>query len=1138
MDVNNPGPKPTSGGGGRNTGKPEPAERMGSSDFANESNLAGGNGSGAGGGANSDGGPSKAQGLKDKAKSKAAGASETANDIKDIAKAGPGGVKSAADEIKQGAEKDGAKGAVAAAGREAVGQGAAKAATVATGGALAPIAGQIGKAISKGLKKENLKKIGYSLIVLIGLPLIILGFIAGVIFYAAANPIKFVQQVLTDPKAREFAVQAASLAGKTIVGSEDVLKKYGYVEYKEGTAIAQNNAPQPKPGSLEEKITKINFRNASYQTTKMPDCPYVFSYKTMISNGKSTTVIDKVYDKNGNLINDKGFLYGYCLVQTMPLYNMMVRTQSARNINKFSNTALNYADSKDSPNLKGKSNQQLNDYVYQKTYKRITSQNDQTPKVSGYASLNKDPAKGGIDKYIQDVRKALEANENPDAITFPIKNVDTNSTAGSGEVAKSLCAFSDGYLTQQNIKKAIGSRLNSGQRSGIKWNTLSSTREVGDVSTPETEASFRQLDGWTSSTAYSQNLYGTFNGAAVNPESLGNTSYSANYAETISLLLGLKKQCSDVENSDTFLNNVIQFVSFGNAGISKDEAKLNILKIYRALQDLIIKDSNGKFKERKDFGLEQLIISVVRTGGGSAVSGLEQGPQNFNNQSQGFRAIANQYMMQIGGQFLTAQESLKLNTLSENTRIQLEKKNGIAYRLFGEENIRSIANIARYESPRTPNEISTKAKQYIAYIANPIKLIADTQSTIGYIGSGSRNVAFAASGVGDAYMKLDTVGIPEALFENTDVYEVSNEIQDIKEKGSEDQKKVLGYFDKCSKANIPTANYFIRGYKPDYNGEKVNLIKNQPWKIEIDGKNGKVNVPKYPATGEGGDGDDSQPNFTELGFSDRTEYMACEIYLLPNRPETINDLNGDVQTKIFGLNINDLAKKYHIYLYANGIVDLMVELSDTEKTDKIYANGSSGAAQSNASTSGVVGDIGESSESVACPEGTKDLGVADSKYSGAAKKTDGQLKIRLCQIPEIPGDGDDASGNNLSDGAVVNSRVAGAFLSLAKAAKAEGVNLSSNSSFRLADSCNGTGDGSACARPGQSPHQLGIAIDFKDMGLKGSSTTDCSGRARLPESPQWSWMFKNAERFGIEQYTFEAWHWDLLGGANRCNSAE
>lgn len=187
-----------------------------------------------------------------------------------------------------------------------------------------------------------------------------------------------------------------------------------------------------------------------------------------------------------------------------------------------------------------------------------------------------------------------------------------------------------------------------------------------------------------------------------------------------------------------------------------------------------------------------------------------------------------------------------------------------------------------------------------------------------------------------------------------------------------------------------------------------------------------------------------------------------------------------------------------------------------------------------------ISQLGKNSDNIDCSEGTKDLGVVETKYTGELKKESGPLKIRLCEIKDISGQGNDNKGNVTSGGAVVDARVSGAWAALAKAAKADGIQLNAGSSFRLADSCGGTGDGSACARPGKSFHQTGLAIDFGNgmYGHKGSSTTSCTGRARLPDNKSWKWLFDNAEKYGIEQYSYEAWHWDPSGLANRCDSNE
>ncbi|MBI2588996.1 glucosaminidase domain-containing protein [Candidatus Saccharibacteria bacterium] len=194
-----------------------------------------------------------------------------------------------------------------------------------------------------------------------------------------------------------------------------------------------------------------------------------------------------------------------------------------------------------------------------------------------------------------------------------------------------------------------------------------------------------------------------------------------------------------------------------------------------------------------------------------------------------------------------------------------------------------------------------------------------------------------------------------------------------------------------------------------------------------------------------------------------------------------------------------------------------------------------GGTTTSGDSSQIVGDIGLSSDSVACATGTKDLGVVTSQYTGTFKKDQGDLKIRLCQIPNIPGVGNDVSGTQISGGVTVNSRVSGAWFALGEAAKAAGMNFLATSSFRLANSCGGTGDGDYCARPGQSPHQLGVAIDFGgNTYIKGSNTTSCSGRITDRSSKEWVWLYENAEKFGFKQYSAESWHWDPLPMNNRC----
>lgn len=205
---------------------------------------------------------------------------------------------------------------------------------------------------------------------------------------------------------------------------------------------------------------------------------------------------------------------------------------------------------------------------------------------------------------------------------------------------------------------------------------------------------------------------------------------------------------------------------------------------------------------------------------------------------------------------------------------------------------------------------------------------------------------------------------------------------------------------------------------------------------------------------------------------------------------------------------------------------------DVGFVDTVYQSGGT----TGTTGSKIVGDVGESSDSVPCAEGTKDLGVVESKYTGSAKKTDGPLKVRLCQVPVIDGYGDNTEGNNITGGAVVNSRVSGAILALGNDATKDNVHLTSSSSFRYADSCGGGGDGLTCAAPGSSWHQLGVAIDFGEIDGIDTSRQSCDVRMRADGNPYWEWLHDNAERYGFKQYSAEAWHWDVSPASNRCGS--
>ncbi len=159
------------------------------------------------------------------------------------------------------------------------------------------------------------------------------------------------------------------------------------------------------------------------------------------------------------------------------------------------------------------------------------------------------------------------------------------------------------------------------------------------------------------------------------------------------------------------------------------------------------------------------------------------------------------------------------------------------------------------------------------------------------------------------------------------------------------------------------------------------------------------------------------------------------------------------------------------------------------------------------------GDAGVDTSGLPCPAGTEDGGVQQDYGPGRVAT----VKIKICGIPgAIPS----SSG--------VNASAAKGALAMITAAKQDGVTLS-GSSFRSYDRqkelrvAHGCADdslkASACrpptARPGNSQHEVGLAIDFDSCRTR---STRC-----------YQWLSGNAGKFGFKNLPSEPWHWSTSG---------
>lgn len=149
-----------------------------------------------------------------------------------------------------------------------------------------------------------------------------------------------------------------------------------------------------------------------------------------------------------------------------------------------------------------------------------------------------------------------------------------------------------------------------------------------------------------------------------------------------------------------------------------------------------------------------------------------------------------------------------------------------------------------------------------------------------------------------------------------------------------------------------------------------------------------------------------------------------------------------------------------------------------------------------------VGEAFQPSDHMTCPVGT-DGGVQDGYNEGTL------VKIRVCIVQGIK----------------VNVRIASNVDALLNASRAAGVTMSGGGFRTMADqqntynrNCGGGSCSPPTAKPGYSNHQMGLAIDFTQGGTILNS-----------RSPGFNWLKANADKYGLQNFPPEPWHWSVDG---------
>lgn len=239
-------------------------------------------------------------------------------------------------------------------------------------------------------------------------------------------------------------------------------------------------------------------------------------------------------------------------------------------------------------------------------------------------------------------------------------------------------------------------------------------------------------------------------------------------------------------------------------------------------------------------------------------------------------------------------------------------------------------------------------------------------------------------------------------------------------------------------------------------------------------------------------------------FTDTMGTLLSQGHIRRNDDGSVIENDGKCSPKNLGLNSDDkdfskgmifrwrLAKRYD-----NTLDQLKALQSPT-------APGSSGSAST--APDGAVSDIiaGDTSN-LTCAAGT-DAGIGDG-YDNFKL-----YKIRLCNVKGI----------------IVNAQIAANLDKMINAALGQGVilrgggfrTMDQQKALRIKHGCpDPNASSSSCspptARPGNSNHQMGVAIDFSNCSSRG---TTCYG-----------WLKNNAATYGLKNLPSEPWHWSVDG---------
>lgn len=242
---------------------------------------------------------------------------------------------------------------------------------------------QAGKAAGKAAARGAMALLGNPITWLVLLAIVVLSFVVFTVIYFWKHPAQALKIGLTAvSRTIGLGVNSTIENGGASQLAYEVPVTHG------GTAQASvsdyNPATLPEQGTYAYRMSQIDWEKAKYKTVANNSSCDVITKEVASPSGTTRSVIDKVVIKSNVGSGLSGVAKANCIDKTYPIFNAVIRSQFIRDgINAQIGLRYAYATPKDSTEFNGKSNEQVQTALRNKSLDRIWKQTG--GKVGGYS---------------------------------------------------------------------------------------------------------------------------------------------------------------------------------------------------------------------------------------------------------------------------------------------------------------------------------------------------------------------------------------------------------------------------------------------------------------------------------------------------------------------------------------------------------------------------------------------------------------------------------------------------------------------------------------------------------------------------------------------------------------------------------